>query len=423
MKKNNSLDSYTFVEKEVQQAIEFTSKIIRETGARITGDNSTHKAAKLIANEFRQYCDTVEEEPFPVHPKAFLGWIKLITALYLFATISVWFSIPLISGLLITIGIVAMVMEFFLYKEFIDPFWRRKIGINVVGKIEPVGEVKQQILISGHHDSAFVFNFFVHQPKLYPVRLYGGLGSVALLWSLSWIWWIIQLTTNKNPTWVLGIKIFAGISLLLVIQMWFFRGKKGTPGAGDNMISVAIANEIGKKVAYLKKSKENSSESALNHTRILICSWDAEEVGLRGSRAFAKKHKKELNSIATYNFNIDCPYYLEDFFFMTSDVNGTVNLSQDMVRECVEIAHSLGYPCTSKPIEFLTGGTDAGEMARIGVKATNLMGMPWGNSNRASVYHTPEDTVDKIEPQAIQAAMNIAWQFIIKKEEELKNNE
>ncbi|RLI64960.1 MAG: hypothetical protein DRO88_05895 [Promethearchaeia archaeon] len=399
---------------EVKAAFQFTSLIIDDNGPRITGDPSTHAAAKEIKEEFQKYCDSVEEESFSVHPKAFLGWIKLIVVLYIMATVALWFKVPFIAGILISVGILAMVLEFFLYKEFIDPFWQKKTGINIVGKIEPKGEVKQQILISGHHDSAFVFNFFVHQPKLYPVRIYGGLGSVGLLWILAWVWAIIQLIKQQNPGWTIGIQIFSVVSLVFVLQMWFFRGNKGTPGAGDNLISVAIANEVAKKIVALRKQGKG-----LEHTRIFVCSWDGEEAGLRGARDFAKKHYKELTEIPTYNFNMDCPYYLEEFFFMTSDINGSVKLSQEMAEECVEIAHSLGIPCTTKPIAFLTGGTDAGEMAKIGVKATNLMGMPWGNSQRASVYHTPRDTVDSIESQAVLGAMKILWRYIVKKDSEI----
>ena len=406
-----------FSSDEAQNALKFTEEIIAQTGPRLTGDPSNALGASLIKAKFDQICDEVQEESFSVHPKAFLGYIRMIVSLYIISTIFIWVDLPLVAGILITVGLLTLIFEFFLYYEFIDAFWVKKTGTNVVGIIEPEKEVKQQILISGHHDSAFVFNFFIHQPKLYPLRIFGGIGSTVLLWIFSWIWTIFQAFTDRNPNWAIVLKIFTLVSLLIVLQLWFFRGNKGTPGAGDNLVSVAIAHEIGKRLAKLKQEGKG-----LENTRVLLCSWDAEEAGLRGARAYAKKHQAELTKIPTYNFNIDCPYFLQDIFFLTSDINGSVKLSTKMAKECEEIAHSMNYPATCKPIAFLTGGTDAAELAKIGVEATSLLAMPWGNSERASAYHTPNDTVDTIEPEAVEAAINIVWRYIEKKESEIQSD-
>ncbi|MHA1611897.1 MAG: M28 family metallopeptidase [Promethearchaeota archaeon] len=407
-----------FTPQDAKNALKFTEEIIDKTGPRLAGDPSTAIAAIIIKAKFETICDEVQEEKFTVHPKAFLGYIRLIVSLYIISTVFIWVNLPWVSGILITVGLSALVFEFFLYYEYIDRFWVKKTGTNIVGIIEPEKEVMQQILISGHHDSAFVFNFLIHQPKLYALRINGGIGSAVLLWIFSWIWAIIQAITNSNPKWTIGIKIFTLISLLVVLQLWFFRGSKGTPGAGDNMISVGIAHEIGKKITKLKQEGKG-----LKYTRILICSWDAEEAGLRGARAYAKKHKTDLTQIPTYNLNIDCPYFLRDLFFLTSDINGSVQLSTQMASECEAIAHSMDYLATCKPIAFLTGGTDAGELAKIGVEATTLMAMPWGNSERAAAYHTPNDTVDAIEPEMVEGALNVVWGYIQKKEADVQSKQ
>lgn len=56
----------------------------------------------------------------------------------------------------------------------------------------------------------------------------------------------------------------------------------------------------------------------------------------------------------------------------------------------------------------VTGGTDAGELARGGAQATCLVGMPWGNTRRSSVYHTPADVLSAVSPQAVAEAMALA---------------
>ncbi len=401
---------------DANEVLQFTGKIIDKFGPRLTGDLSTKKTADLLKDEFGKYCDSTELQEFDVHPKTFLGWIKLLTVLYTVGIILFWLDLPLIAAIGITIGIIIMVMEFFLYKEFVDVFWKKKKGYNVIGKIEPKGEVKQQIIVSGHIDSAYIFNFFVYQPKLYSLRILGSLGFVFLMFICSWVWVIIQAISGAPAAigFSLTLKILFTVSIILVIQLYFFSGKKGTPGAGDNLVSVCIADKVGKKFSDLKKSGKG-----LENTRLVIAGWDAEECGLRGARAYVKKNIAEMKAIPTYNFNMDCPYLVKELFFLTSDINCSVKLSVNMAMECKEISEKLGYPAEMKPIEFLTGGTDAGEFGRVGIDATSLIAMPWGGNERYDAYHTPKDVVSAIEPEAVEAVLKIACEYISKKDMEL----
>jgi hypothetical protein len=98
--------------------------------------------------------------------------------------------------------------------------------------------------------------------------------------------------------------------------------------------------------------------------------------------------------------------------FLTSDINNSVPLSQSMATECVEIAKSMGYEAKSQKIAFLTGGTDAAESAKLGIEATTLIAMPWGNSEHAPVYHTPDDVVESIDEVAVEQTISIAIKFI-----------
>jgi putative aminopeptidase FrvX len=107
-------------------------------------------------------------------------------------------------------------------------------------------------------------------------------------------------------------------------------------------------------------------------------------------------------------------------FFLTSDINGSVALSTELAEELVAVAKTKGYPATHQPIAFLTGGTDAGELAKKGVKATTLIGMPWSNNSRSSVYHTPNDTVDKIEPAIVEATLDIFTTYITESDQSLQ---
>jgi hypothetical protein len=376
-----------------------TQKIIDCTGPRLAGTESSKQAADMLKSEMEGFTDKSEVEEFDLYQGAFLGWIKILVISYFLSVALIWFNYSAIAFALAVLSILILVLQFFFYLPIIDKLFPKRKGYNVVGFIEPKNEVKKQIIISGHHDSAKVFNFFIHQPKLYNLRVTGSIGLVIFLLVIS-----IPLEFIEGTTISLILKILMTIGLLLIVQMWFFASKKGTPGAGDNLIASTMALEIGRYY----------SNNRLKNTRIIIASFDAEEEGLRGARAFAKKHSQYFKEIPTTLLNTDCAYNLDDLFFLTSDINGTVQLDKDLAEALVEISKSSGYNCLSKPIAFLTGGTDAGEIAKIGVKATTLIGMPWSNNSRSSVYHTPNDTLDHVQPEVIDAAITIFMKYIDK---------
>lgn len=380
-----------------QQALDRTARLIEETGPRLAGTSASLKVADLLHQELETFADRAEKEHFSLHKGAFLGWIRILVALYLAGVVFLWLDLPLVTAILILVGLLILVGQFFLYLPVIDWLYPKKTGCNVIGTIEPNDVVHQQILVSGHHDSARIFHFFLHQPKLYNLRVTGGISLIAIALIVA----LIQLLTNW-PLFDLVTNIALSVGFLLTGQMWFFASKQGTPGAGDNLIASSMAMEIGR----------HFQQHPLKHTRIVVASFDAEEEGLRGARAYAKAHVKEFEALPTTLLNVDCPYHLDDLFFLTSDINNSVALSTDLAQELVDIATNKGYPATHKPIAFLTGGTDAGELAKRGVRATTLIGMPWSNNTRASVYHTPDDTVDKIEPAVIKAAIDIFCSYI-----------
>ena len=385
-----------------------TEALITKFGPRKAGSQASRDCADALCNEMKQFADEAHIEEFKVHSGAFLGWVRMLVALYAAATIFLWLSMPIVSAALLLLGIIIMSFQFFLYKHAIDFLYPAKIGKNVFGIVEPEGDVKQQIFISGHHDSARIFNFYIHQPKLYALRVVGGIGILFTIFLLSSILSFAGLAT----IFTLILAILASIGAVIVLQLWFFASSKATPGAGDNLVASVMALESLRNIAALKKEGQG-----LKHTRVIALSFDAEEEGLRGAYAYAKKHKNELQATPTYLYNIDCPYTLKELFFLTTDINGSVKLSEELAQDCANAAKKLGYPSCKKPIAFLTGGTDAAELAKVGVKATTLLAMPWDNNERGAVYHTPNDTIDQVEKAVVKAGLEIFFDMVKTKDQ------
>ena len=388
--------------KMTEQVLTYTQALIDRFGPRQAGSKACQSCADALHEELGGFADSTRLETFGVQTGAFLGWIRILVTFYVIGTVMLWLNLPQVTAGLLFVGVLIMVFQFFLYKHAIDFLFPKKVGKNVVATVEPEGEVKQQIIIAGHHDSASIFNFFIHQPKLYALRVMGGIGILVAVWLFS-----VAASFIGSATVNMVVAIVSSIGALLVLQLWFFYSSKCTPGAGDNLVASCMAVEALRQIA-----KDKKDGKALQHTRVMAVSFDAEEEGLRGAYAFTKQNKAMLQSFPTYLYNIDCPYYLKDMFYLTSDINTSVQLSEDFANLCAESAKKLGYEAKVKPIAFLTGGTDAAELAKVGVSATTLMAMPWDNTERAAVYHTPNDTVDAIEEKTIQAGLEVFYEVV-----------
>jgi hypothetical protein len=388
--------------------IEETDKIIKKFGTRMAGTKASLDTADYLYEDAKGYSDSTHVDNFYIHKGAFLGWINILVLGYIVGFVFFIFKLEIVTISIAVASIVILYLQFIRYLPIIDFLFPRKKARNVYGVIEPKGEVKRQIIISGHHDSAPVFNFLVYQPKLYNLRVTGSIVFVILGLVLS----IVNLFINNDILYYASIGVI-GLGVLLVSQMWFFRGRKATPGAGDNLASTQTAFQMGKYYYSLK-----GTDKELKHTRIIFASFDAEEEGLRGARAFVKKNKDKLLDVKTYVLNIECLYDENALFFLTSDINDSVKLSDDLASKLVDIAAKNNVKTHKQPIAVLTGGTDAGEFGKIGVEATTIMGMPWSNDNRSMAYHTPNDTIDKVSKTAVEHTINIFHNFIVSKDQE-----
>ena len=413
----NAINMLHITERDVTDVLQFTSDLIDEIGPRLTGTPECFQAAERIHGELVSACDSAQIESFSFHREAFLSFMRVFFITYLSAIPVLIFGgywyVPAILSLLF--GSAFALTEFLLYLTPFDRFFRKHCGYNVSGFIEPAGEVKQQIVVSGHHDSAYVFNFFKKQQKLYAPRIILGLIVYHLMLLLLVFWGLAEFFHVSTSEFANFVRIFWGIGFLFEIQFYFFKSKEISPGAGDNLIAVAMSLKLAQRFGFAKKETHN----LLQHTRLIFASFDAEESGLRGSRAYCRKNREALKSIPTYNFNLESIYNANELSFLTKDVNQYVQLSKSMVNECMDIARQLGHHTEEGPITWGGGGTDAAEFARIGVAATSLLGMKNQFIRDGLYYHTMEDTVDKIDPAAVRATLEVVTGFIFKKDLEL----
>ena len=393
-----------------QSALDLTAEILNETGPRLTGTKSCKQAGELLKFNLNKFCDETFSEKFQCNRDAFLYHIRYFSVSYVLAFIFLCMGGYWVyaATTLTVIGCLMILFEFVFYLEFIDPLFKKTTGYNISGIIKPDKKVKQQIIISGHYDSPYVFSFLNKHQRLYKVRV--ALNSILYLFiTIISLWFsCIQFVSLNNIQLNTTLLIILGLGVIFIGQYFFFISWEVSPGAGDNLISACMAVKLSELFSYNK-----SKGTPLQNTQLIFLCPDAEESGLRGAREYVKQHNQSLKSIPTFNINMDSIYRLQDLRFLESEMNGSISLNTDIREKCTDISKALGNDIPSMKMPFGGGSTDAAEFAKVGIPTLSIIGLDTTFSSGNVPYHTRFDTVDKIEPEAVRACMQIAEQFIL----------
>ena len=385
-----------------KDALLWVEELISNTGTRLTGSVGCKKAAEIIFQKFEQYCTSIFIQKFTHSRDAFLSVVKIMPISYVIALISIWFGgyWNYVAAICMIFVSIAVICEFMYYKEFLDFFYPKVESQNIVGNINPQKEIKQTLIFSAHYDSPYVFHYLQNIQKFYiPVLIITLLiYSFGIYLSISAA--IFQMQSENvyiyEFPWIIGMLL----GLIFIIPYYFFITDEVSPGAGDNLIAVAILQQLAKFFSDQKNT--------LEHTELIFLITDAEESGLRGARAFVKENKDKLLERPHINYNMDSLFSVEHLMFLTSDINNTINLSESLANRSIKIANQLGYTAGKMRIPFGGGGTDAGEFAKIGVDAVSLIAMDTTFQSDFNPYHTRDDHIKNIDPRAVQASFEIA---------------
>lgn len=406
----------------------FVLKIVNEVGPRMPCSPQEAKAAQLIKEEFEKTCDHVVVEPFTCYPKAFLGWIKLDIILtlmsliiYLIMQVMTEFALLLIfaiiSSILAFMPIIVVREEFFNYKEFIDPLFRKKPSQNVIGSFKSKGELKKILIFSSHMDTALEFKLLKLLGWWFIPIAFIGIFTMLIWFILSLvnlIFIVLGLLTLKSlllpaAIWIL---IIAGPCL---VALFFFvpLGDKGNvvPGAVDNMSSCSIVQALAR---YLKKNRDVIPEN----TEIRLISFGCEESGLRGSYRYAAAHLEELKKYDALVVNMDGTETPDKIRIVEFEPTTKTRHSEEVVQKLVVAARDVGIEAkragagkVEKVAGKLSGGSDAAAFSKAGIKASMINSADW--INRSSYYHQSTDTPDKIQKGTLENTLKICISFIM----------
>jgi hypothetical protein len=383
-----------------KEMLNFIKMICDKVGPRLGGSDEEKKAGEIISNTMSSFCDKVEKLEFECHPGGFLDYIWVTAILYIAGVIT-YFFIPLLSSLLIFLGIAIYFLQQSLTKEVVDFLFPKKDSFHVIGKIKPQNPPKNLVLLGGHHDSAYEF------PLL--SRLGGKSAYLILLTLLITLLNIILgiLKTifsfvNSGAEGYISlidliqlILFIIGVPLILIIAK-FLRSNTGVLGANDNLSAVAAIIECGK---YFSKNKPKETE-------IWLVSFAGEE-HMRGSKRFVAKLKQELTERKAMLFNLEC-LSADTFLLATAESMFFAKHSQRVIDIAKKAAEDLKIDIEVGPLKF--AGSDSANFSRKGLDAATLFGKT--KKGTPADWHTKRDVPERLSGKSIAKATEIALHFV-----------
>jgi acetylornithine deacetylase/succinyl-diaminopimelate desuccinylase-like protein len=401
-------------------------KIIDECGPRMPCSEEEAHAADIIKSELDKVCDETKIEPFSCHPRAFLGFIK-INVFLVFISFLIFFFQPLEYGYFVSLlfsliifilNAVAFVIiwnEFFNYREFIDPLFKKRHSQNVVGTIRGEGEMKKILIFSGHHDSALQFNLLRYLKVGYGIIIFLGLG-IMVFWLVCSLFYFLSILLNFDTFQILFNIAFwtfiIGIVPLIALFNFVSPGIRANkvPGAVDNLSAVSIVIGIAR---YLQKHKKLIP----NNTEIRLISFGCEEAGLRGAYRYVEEHEEELKELDAENINMDGIMNENVIKFVEYEPTTRTEHSAEVVRKLVAAAENaqvkaepFGSGGMEKLIGQISGGTDATAFSKAGIKASTISAMQLKKFFK--FYHQPTDTLDMIQKGSLEKVLKICLGYL-----------
>jgi hypothetical protein len=382
----------------IHAILEQTKSLLEKHGSRIPGTKGSTEAAAFILQIMKQFCDQACAEEFFLYPGSLFNIGRIISVAYILSALFFFISgiFVYFSFGLIVLAFINAIIHYFLYGSFFDRLFKKRTGCNAIGTIEPANEVKQQVIVMGHHDSAYVFSFLSGFQRIAGIRFLFAMLFYMFVTAISVTAAVHSIFYGTD--WQLSGTLFLTLTgLLFLLPLFFFVSAKLSPGAGDNLNGSSIAVHIGKYFAERKRDG-----MALKNTRLILLSTDGEEAGQRGAIAYARRHKQELTRVPTHVLNINSVYTVKDLAVLTRDRHGFLPLSPQLAKDCTKIAAELGYGLKTIAAPF-GSCTDAAAFAKEGIPATAIIGMPTTMFAIEFIYHTFRDTVENIEPEAVEA--------------------
>jgi hypothetical protein len=409
-------------EQDARYALKLVKAICTQAGPGLAGSLQEHRRAAMIQRELESHlgAGNVAVEEFSLAPWAFVGAYPLCGLLMLLAAllnislgrlagVPPWLTASAALAFAILAPVVYIV-EFVLGVELVDPLYKKQQSLNVIGALRKPGSVsvKRLLILSGHHDSAAENTW---------LRLLGpGFFFLSAAFFIA-IFVLLAVCMLQLAGVIIGDDVLARLGTLgwvllvfplapaVIYALFFTRGKKNggsVPGAADNLSACALAVAL---CRFLMKNPEYIPDD----TEIRFITFGSEEAGYRGARRYVKRHQDELDRLQARLLNIETIAHPE-MVILTSDLNGVVKNSPQMVQSLVAAAERAGVPYKLQPA-LLGVANDSGPFSQAGIQAATLLAFKVPQQ-MVAFYHQDRDTPEVLTTEPLFNALRLAFEWV-----------
>ncbi len=373
-------------------SIETIRAIIERFGPRPPGSEGERQCQEFLRDEMAQVGLHPTLEPFTVAQKGFMAMPAVCAILALCALPLYWWA-PRFAPIPVLLALAVCVCELLLYKHVLTPFFPKSTSYNLWAALPPSGTLQRRLILCGHADAAFEWNFLRWFPRIFPFF------PVLILLSVAYVLLTSLGVALFGASTAEGFWRWLGLSQLLALPglgcgLFFTNFDMVSPGAGDNLTGALIAT------AMARLMKENNL--ALEHTELVFLVTGSEEAGLEGARAFLAAHQHEWADAPTSCIAFDTICEPEHLAVYVRDLNSLVRhdpalcrLIQDAGRDC-----GLNLPESNVPL----GASDAAAFAQAGVSAAAVCAM---DHAPAHYYHNRRDDLEALSAECLEQTFQL----------------
>ena len=373
-------------------------KVIKDLCAienRGSGTDAERRAGNMLKGRLEKMGRRVDVEPTYVHPNYAL--VHAVTLAVAIAGSLVAIEQPAIGFALVFLAATSFYLDHSTRLYLARTLFFRRASQNLVSPgDQPLAPTR--VILSAHYDAAKTGYVFGERGLALAKRL--SERARVLLGPWRMIFWgclapllpVLGLRmAGIDPSWVSILQVVPTILLIVAVFLLVdIALSKVVPGAYDNASGVAAVLSVA----------DDLRASPVENLDVWVVLTGSEESLDEGMRAFLRRHRKELDKERTLFINVDSVSYGAPHFQVAQGPVITYPMDPELVEFCEALA-AAEPKYGARP--FRASLSDDATPIRVrGYRATSITGLedglppPW--------YHTPEDTPDKVDAEAMTNA-------------------
>ncbi len=393
--------------------------IIDSVGPRLPGSEEEYQGAKLFAAQLKNAGLEPQIETFQCAPEASIAAVPALGYVG-FAAIALFYLSPIASLILSLCAFIFAIFQVFFYTGLFDFLSKKARSQNVIAALEPKGEqeVHRTIMLTGHIDSSWCWKLSYQNADNMMAKTIVGVVSMAAIAIISIIALGVGATSfNFWNTNILDDKGNIANASFLIMYLLPIMGIPGSFWLSQFLTKDkaqasqgAMGNLSGSEIALMvTKFYKEHPEKMPKNTRIVCASFGAQESGLKGSYAYCKAHKNEIDKHC-FVINIDSIRDMEHFNVITGDTW----LMSHFDKELTHLALSTMAECgiqNAGAIQNPVGGCDSTPFDKSNARTITISAL---NPKPTEYYHTSRDTVDNLNVDTLAKCFEVVVALVPK---------